>query len=103
LKPRDPLKRLEKGTPLNTERRDLFSARSREPVAAAAAAVGQGLPFRLDPALSLQSVEHGVKRSHIEAQHASRLRLDLLGNLIPVQRMFGEQSPVAKSTEKETV
>jgi hypothetical protein len=81
LKSRHALERLEEGTPLSAERRDLLSAENREPVAAAAAAVGQSLPFRINPALSLQSVEHGVERSHIEAQHASRLLLDLLGGV----------------------
>jgi hypothetical protein len=90
------LQRLKKGAPLSAKRRDLFSAGSREPVAAAAAAVGQSLPFRVDPALSFQPVEHGIQRSHIEAQHASGLLLDLLGDFVPVQRVAGEQSQHGK-------
>src|SRR5208282_4757040 len=76
FKPRDALQSVEKVPPLGPERRNLLSAGSREPVATAAASVAQGLPFRLDPAPSFQPVEHRVKRSHIELQHASRLLLD---------------------------
>src|SRR5208282_2218570 len=75
---------------LCAKRRDLLSAQGREPVAAAAAAVGWGLPFRFDPGFAFESMKHGIERGHVEAQHAASLLLDSLGDYVSVQGMFRE-------------
>src|SRR6266404_2953512 len=71
--------------PFVTEWRKFFPSGGREPITAAATAVGAGFPTTANPATLLHAVEHGIQGGEAEAQRAFGLFLNAAGHFIAVK------------------